>query len=122
MTADAIQVVEIRPTPAVPAVREEERPGWAVRWGRAMRRLIARNRLVDIAYRVVIGLLGAALVALGLVLVPLPGPGWLVVFAGLAVLATEFRWAHRAAGWLRRQLSRFWAWTKERRERRRARA
>lgn len=27
---------------------------------------------------------------LGLVMVPYPGPGWLVVFAGLAILATEF--------------------------------
>ncbi len=32
---------------------------------------------------------------LGLVMVPYPGPGWLVVFAGFAILATEFDWAHR---------------------------
>ena len=36
---------------------------------------------------------GTGLVVLGLVLVPLPGPGWAVVIAGLAVLATEFTWA-----------------------------
>jgi uncharacterized protein (TIGR02611 family) len=28
-------------------------------------------------------------------LVPLPGPGWLIVFAGLAILATEYVWAQR---------------------------
>jgi uncharacterized protein (TIGR02611 family) len=25
----------------------------------------------------------------------LPGPGWAVIFLGLAVLATEYAWAHR---------------------------
>ena len=33
--------------------------------------------------------------ALGVVLLPLPGPGWLVIFAGLAILASEFAWAER---------------------------
>jgi uncharacterized protein (TIGR02611 family) len=43
---------------------------------------------------------GVGLILLGFILIPLPGPGWAVVFAGLAVLATEFTWAewllHRA--------------------------
>jgi uncharacterized protein (TIGR02611 family) len=37
-----------------------------------------------------IGVLGGLVVLLGLILVPYPGPGWLIVFAGLAILATEF--------------------------------
>ncbi len=64
--------------------------------------------------RIVIGVIGAALVVTGLIMVPFPGPGWLVVFAGLAVLATEFAWASRllefakdrvrgATDWLKRQ-------------------
>ncbi len=64
--------------------------------------------------RIVIGVIGAALVVTGLIMVPFPGPGWLVVFAGLAVLATEFPWASRllefakervraATDWLKRQ-------------------
>lgn len=40
-----------------------------------------------------IAVLGFLVVILGLIMVPYPGPGWLVVFAGLAVLATEFDWA-----------------------------
>ncbi len=32
----------------------------------------------------------------GLVLVPYPGPGWLIVFAGLAILSTEFVFAQKA--------------------------
>jgi uncharacterized protein (TIGR02611 family) len=34
-------------------------------------------------------------VLVGLLLVPLPGPGWATVFEGLGILATEFRWADR---------------------------
>ena len=40
-----------------------------------------------------IGVLGGLVVVLGIIMVPYPGPGWLVVFAGLAILATEFDWA-----------------------------
>lgn len=61
------------------------------------------------AYRIAVAVLGAAIVILGLVLVPFPGPGWLIVFLGLGILATEFAWAERLLdfgrakfrGWLR---------------------
>lgn len=39
---------------------------------------------------------GGALLAVGVALLPLPGPGLLVVFAGLSLLATEFEVARRA--------------------------
>ncbi len=45
--------------------------------------------------KIAIGLTGGLVVILGLILVPYPGPGWLVVFAGLAILATEFEKARR---------------------------
>jgi uncharacterized protein (TIGR02611 family) len=38
-------------------------------------------------------ILGAALLAVGLAMMVLPGPGILVIVAGLAVLATEYVWA-----------------------------
>jgi len=50
------------------------------------------SRLV---YRSVVGLVGLAVTVGGLFLVPLPGPGWLIVFVGLAILASEFAWAQR---------------------------
>ncbi len=68
-----------------------------------------RPRLRSV-YRVSVGILGGSIAALGLLLVPLPGPGWLVVFLGLAILGTEFTWARRLAGFLKRMLARFWAW------------
>lgn len=38
---------------------------------------------------------GFGLCALGVVLIPLPGPGALIILAGLALLAKEFVWAER---------------------------
>ena len=40
--------------------------------------------------------LGTVLLILGVVLLPLPGPGSLVIVGGLAVLSSEFDWARRA--------------------------
>ncbi|MGH9212613.1 MAG: TIGR02611 family protein [Acidimicrobiales bacterium] len=51
-------------------------------------RFIARS-----TRRLAILVAGLTVVAVGIVLIPAPGPGWLVVFAGLALLATEFTWA-----------------------------
>lgn len=46
--------------------------------------------------RIVVFVLGVALVLAGLAMLVLPGPGIVVVIAGLAVLATEFVWAEWA--------------------------
>lgn len=46
--------------------------------------------------RVAVTLVGAALLLAGAVMLVTPGPGLLVVIAGLAVLASEYVWAQRA--------------------------
>ncbi|MGV1034702.1 MAG: TIGR02611 family protein [Microbacteriaceae bacterium] len=66
-------------------------------------------------YLVLVAILGATIMVIGLVLVPLPGPGWLIVFLGLAILGTEFHWARRLTGWVKYQLNRFWMWWRSRR-------
>jgi uncharacterized protein (TIGR02611 family) len=38
---------------------------------------------------------GFALLALGVVMLVGPGPGWLVIFLGLGLLAIDFVWARR---------------------------
>jgi uncharacterized protein (TIGR02611 family) len=43
--------------------------------------------------RVVVGLLGGTITVIGVVALVTPGPGWLIIFAGLGILATEFAWA-----------------------------
>lgn len=59
------------------------------------RRKIRSNKHSHLIYRIVVGVVGLIIVVLGLLMVPFPGPGWLVVFLGLAVWATEFEWAQR---------------------------
>lgn len=48
------------------------------------------------AKRVAVAVVGGVLVVAGLALLVLPGPGFLVIALGFAVLATEFAWAHHA--------------------------
>lgn len=56
------------------------------------RRPAAARRLLR---RLAVAGAGTAIVLIGLVLVPLPGPGWAIVFSGVALLSTEFTWAER---------------------------
>ena len=81
---------------------------------RGMRARIEKRPRLRSVYRIGVGVLGGVIATIGLLLVPLPGPGWLVVFLGLAILGTEFSWAHRLAAFLKRMLQRFWAWWRAR--------
>jgi uncharacterized protein (TIGR02611 family) len=45
--------------------------------------------------RFLVGAAGFLVVALGIVLMPLPGPGVLIVLVGVLILATQFEWAER---------------------------
>jgi len=47
------------------------------------------------AYRIAFVVVAFAILVGGLALVPLPGPGWAIVFVGLGMLALEFKWAER---------------------------
>ena len=53
-------------------------------------RFIARN-----AKRLMILILGTAVLLAGVAMLALPGPGVLVIILGLVILATEFAWAER---------------------------
>ena len=59
------------------------------------RRKIRSNPHSHLIYRIIVGVLGLVIVVFGLILVPFPGPGWLIVFLGLAIWASEFEWAQR---------------------------
>jgi uncharacterized protein (TIGR02611 family) len=80
------------------AVLEEQggqtAPRWHHRWIlfplSAVWRFIKRN-----GKRVGVTIAGFALILVGIALLVLPGPGWLVIFAGLALLSTEYVWAQR---------------------------
>lgn len=72
------------------------------------------NKAKRHAKRVAIAILGTIVLLVGIIAIPYPGPGWLIVFAGLAILGTEFDWAQRLldrvrgyydawVGWLKKQ-------------------
>jgi tellurite resistance protein TerC len=45
--------------------------------------------------RIIVFVVGASVVIIGLILIVLPGPAFIVIPIGLAILATEFTWARR---------------------------
>lgn len=60
------------------------------------------NGALHIAYKtarkIVIGTIGITVVLIGIVLLVLPGPAFIVIPAGLGILALEFAWARH---WLK---------------------
>ncbi len=49
---------------------------------------------------------GFGLLAIGIVMLVLPGPGWLTIALALAILATEFEWARRLQDRVKRRADR----------------
>jgi uncharacterized protein (TIGR02611 family) len=105
-------------TPAAESRREER---WLRRQLGPLRRARARFRRLPggwMAWRIGVAIIGLIVVVAGIILLPLPGPGWLVVFAGIAIWATEFEWAERLLIWTKRQVreysARLRAWWRRR--------
>lgn len=60
--------------------------------------------------RVWIGVVGGIVLIAGIIMIPYPGPGWLVVFGGLAILSKEFTWADRVLQFARRYYDAWVRW------------
>ena len=54
------------------------------------------NRSYKLARKAAVAVVGVFVIVLGIILIPLPGPGTLIILGGLAILATEFEVARRA--------------------------
>jgi uncharacterized protein (TIGR02611 family) len=76
------------------------------------RRRIRSNRHWHLIYRIVVGVTGLLIVVVGLIMVPFPGPGWLVVFVGLGLWASEFEWARQLLRRARGVLDTWTVWVK----------
>jgi uncharacterized protein (TIGR02611 family) len=61
------------------------------------------------ALKIGVGTVGTLVVALGLLLIPFPGPGWAIVILGLAIWALEFAWAKNLLEFTKRHVQ---AWTR----------
>jgi hypothetical protein len=73
-------------------------------WAEKFRRRIGLDRLPTALRRIIVGVIGGTILLIGIVLVVLPGPAFLVVPLGLVILATEFAWAR----WLLRRARTLW--------------
>lgn len=60
-----------------------------------LRTWIKKTKAGRLFWRVIIGIVGGAVTAFGAIALVGPGPGFLIVLAGLGILATEFAWAAR---------------------------
>jgi uncharacterized protein (TIGR02611 family) len=81
------------------------------RWARWRDRLRERPK-VEFGYRIAVALIGLAVLGVGILAIPYPGPGWAIVFVGLAILATEFDWARRLLAYTRERYDKVMAWFK----------
>lgn len=54
------------------------------------------NKTAKQIKRFTVGLVGVTVILIGIALLVLPGPAFVVIPAGFAILATEFAWARRA--------------------------
>lgn len=63
-----------------------------------------QNTVVNVTWRALVLLVGLFFVCLGVVLLVLPGPGWGSIILGLAILASEYTWANRLLGPIRRRV------------------
>jgi uncharacterized protein (TIGR02611 family) len=89
------------------------RPELVRRWAR-WRDSFRHRRVVDITYRVAVGVVGLAILVVGIAAIPYPGPGWAIVFVGLGVLATEFAWARQLLSLARKRYEAAMNWFRRR--------
>lgn len=67
----------------------------------------------DKGRKVLVAIVGGFVLLLGIVTIPYPGPGWLIVFAGLGILSSEFEWAKRLLTFARGKYDDWQDWLRE---------
>lgn len=79
------------PSPQPPDDHSPNSPGKIVAW------------LFGHARRVVVFIVGSTVLLIGIAMILLPGPAFLVIPAGLGILATEFVWARKWLEYAKKQ-------------------
>ncbi|MGH3712181.1 MAG: TIGR02611 family protein [Micromonosporaceae bacterium] len=104
-------------TTVVTAERDEvadvKRPGWLDRIRATVSGWLDRTRATAagrLTLKVVVAIVGVAFVAIGIVMIPLPGPGWAVVLLGLLILSIEYVWAKHLLHYARQKLTMWTHW------------
>ncbi|MCS0636233.1 TIGR02611 family protein [Streptomyces sp. LP05-1] len=91
-------------TPATGGVTTEAPVAEAALGSRAPE-FIKRRRTLHLSWQVGVFLVGLAVVGAGVAMLVLPGPGWVVIFGGMAIWATEFVWAQLVLRWTKRKVT-----------------
>lgn len=78
------------------------------RYGKWKQWIDKQHIAVRWSYKSLVAVIGIAIIIVGLILIPLPGPGWLIVFAGLAFLGLEFPFIHRFNSHVRDRVKTLW--------------
>jgi uncharacterized protein (TIGR02611 family) len=79
------------------------------RWAVLLARLRA-HPTGRVVLRVGVGIAGALVIVVGIILLPLPGPGWAIIFLGIAIWAIEFHWAKRLLLYAKTRVLEWRAW------------
>jgi hypothetical protein len=66
-----------------------------VKWTQNLRKRLGWDLLPKTLRRVVVGVIGGTIVLIGIALLVLPGPAFIVIPLGLLILGSEFAWARR---------------------------
>jgi uncharacterized protein (TIGR02611 family) len=82
-----------------PAVESDDPSRW-----QRLHRHLHRNRAMSATTKIVVTLVGSAVLTAGLIMMVTPGPGLVGIAAGLAILSTEWDWADRWLQVARRKL------------------
>ncbi len=90
-------------------MNDQQRSALRRRWARWRDRLRDRPKAQRV-YRIVVGAVGLAVLGVGIVAIPYPGPGWAIVFVGLGILATEFEWARRLLAYAKERYDKVMDW------------
>lgn len=72
-----------------------------------------KSRVPRSVWRVLVAIVGSIVLLAGIIMIPYPGPGWVVVFVGLAILAQEFAWARRLLRYSKARYDTWLAWAKK---------
>ncbi|RBM24376.1 TIGR02611 family protein [Streptomyces sp. PT12] len=85
---------------ASPATPDDAKP-----FGSRAPRFVKSSRALHLGWQVCVFLVGLVVVVIGVIMLPFPGPGWLVIFAGMAIWGTEFVWAQLVLRWTKRKVA-----------------
>jgi uncharacterized protein (TIGR02611 family) len=66
--------------------------------------VICRTCYASFYLRSLTTLAGGVLVLAGIVMLIMPGPGWITIAAGVAVWGREYHWARRLLGWVKQRV------------------